>query len=94
MRSQNGGKQMKSVWKILPPGQQEKRFGKHPTQKPLALLERCIMAASNARDLIFDPFMGSGTTGVAALRHDRQFCGCESDNRFFKTAQERMGLYD
>lgn len=90
MRSQNGGKQMKSVWKILPPGQQEKRFGKHPTQKPLALLERCIMAASNAGDLIFDPFMGSGTTGVAALRHARQFCGCESDSHFFETARKRM----
>ena len=68
----------------------EKTFGKHPTQKPLALLERCILAASNPGDLIFDPFMGSGTTGVAALKHGRQFCGCEVETDYFELAQKRM----
>ena len=73
MKAQNGGKQMKSVWQIAPPNKAEKQFGKHPTQKPTALAERCIQAASNIGDLIFDPFMGSGTTGVAALKNGREF---------------------
>jgi hypothetical protein len=59
---------MKSVWEIPPPEPEEKRFGKHPTQKPLRLLERILLAASNEGDLVLDPFMGSGTTALAALR--------------------------
>ena len=90
MKAQNGGKQMKCVWQFTPPNKLEKTFGKHPTQKPLALLERCILAASNPGDLIFDPFMGSGTTGVAALKHGRQFCGCEVETDYFELAQKRM----
>src|SRR5713226_1816823 len=71
MKEQAGGKQMKSVWQILPPDREEKRFGKHPTQKPVALLERILEAASNPGNLVLDPFMGSGTTAVAALRLSR-----------------------
>ena len=66
----------------LLPNKAEKTFGKHPTQKLLTLLERCILSASNIGDLIFDPFMGSGTTGVAALKHGRKFCGCELEEDF------------
>src|SRR5690606_21702274 len=51
MRQENGGKQMKSVWRILPPAKGEKVHGKHPTQKPLALLERCVRASTNVGDL-------------------------------------------
>ena len=91
MKVQNGGKQMKCVWQIAPPNKIEKILGKHPTQKPLALVERCIQAASNVGDLIFDPFMGSGTTGVAALRNGRKFCGCEMDGEFFELAKKRLG---
>ena len=90
MKAQNGGKQMKSVWQIAPPAASEKTLGKHPTQKPLALLERCIQAASNPNDWIFDPFMGSGTTGVAALKHGRNFCGCEINDEFFELAKKRL----
>ncbi len=71
MKEQAGGKQMKSVWQILPPDREEKRFGKHPTQKPVALLERILEAASHPGDLVLDPFMGSGTTAVVALRLSR-----------------------
>ena len=72
------------------PNKTEKTFGKHPTQKPLALLERCILAASNVGDLIFDPFMGSGTTGVAAIKNGRKFCGCEMKQDFFELAEKRL----
>lgn len=90
MKTQNDGKQMKCVWTFMPPNKTEKTFGKHPTQKPLALLKRCILAASNTGDLIFDSFMGSGTTGVAALKYGRKFCGCEQETEFFELAKKRL----
>ena len=90
MRAQNDNKQMKCVWQIAPPQRQEKRYGKHPTQKPLALVRRCIEAASNAGDLVFDPFMGSGTTGIAALQSGRRFCGCEKEDTYFELAKQRI----
>ena len=79
MREMAGGKQMKSVWQIPAPERGEKRFGKHPTQKPVALLDRIIQAASNPGDLVLDPFMGSGTTAIAALRNGRASLGVEID---------------
>jgi len=77
MKEQNRGKQMKSVWEIRPPERWEKRFGKHPTQKPVALLERILLAASNEGDLVLDPFMGSGTTLLTAFRLHRRALGCD-----------------
>jgi len=79
MKELAGGKQMKSVWTIRAPDRDEKRFGKHPTQKPVALLDRILLAASNEGDLILDPFMGSGTTAVGALRSRRAVVGVESE---------------
>jgi site-specific DNA-methyltransferase (adenine-specific) len=79
MKEIAGGKQMKSVWQILPPDKSEKRHGKHPTQKPVALLERILLAASDEGDLVLDPFLGGGTTMVSALRLRRQAYGCELD---------------
>src|SRR5277367_600459 len=74
MKEINRGKQMKSVWQdIRPPEKWEKKFGKHPTQKPVALLERILLASTNPRDLVLDPFMGSGTTALAAKRTKRAF---------------------
>ena len=81
---------MKYVWAFAPPNKAEKTFGKHPTQKPLALLERCILSASNIGDLIFDPFMSSGTTGIAALKHGWKFCDCELEEDFFGLAKKRL----
>ena len=77
MKETNHGKQMKSVWEVLPPSREEKLFGKHPAQKPVALLERIILASSNEGDLVLDPFMGSGTTALAAFRLYRRTYGCE-----------------
>jgi site-specific DNA-methyltransferase (adenine-specific) len=77
MRQENGGKQMKNAWKMMPPNSEEKKLGKHPTQKPLSLVARCLRASTNVGDLVLDPFVGSGTTGVAALRLGRNFLGCE-----------------
>ncbi len=64
MKRDNGGKQMQSLWHIKPPAPREKRLGKHPTQKPEALLDRIIRASSSPGDLVLDPFCGSDTTGV------------------------------
>jgi site-specific DNA-methyltransferase (adenine-specific) len=90
MREEAGGKQMKSVWKILPPSKDEKLFGKHPTQKPVALLDRCIRAATKPGDFILDPFAGSSTTGVAAIRLDRRFCGVEKDAEYVELSLCRL----
>lgn len=85
-----GGKQMKSVWTdIDAPGQQEKVFGKHPTQKPIALLERIIVASSDEDDLVLDPFAGSGTTGIAAARLNRNFIGIELNEKYLEIGMHR-----
>ncbi len=90
MRQLAGGKQMKSVWEILPPDREEKRFGKHPTQKPVALVERILLAASNPGDLVLDPFLGSGTTAVVALRLSRWVFTIERDACCTKLALTRI----
>ena len=90
MKTHNAGKQMKSVWRMAAPKRDEKRHGKHPTQKPTALLERIVMASSNERDVVFDPFAGSSTTGVAAIRTNRQFVGCELEDRYIHLSIERL----
>jgi site-specific DNA-methyltransferase (adenine-specific) len=77
MKEINRGKQMKSVWEIKPPESWEKKFGKHPTQKPVALLERILLASTNEGDLVLDPFNGGGTTLVSAFRLRRHALGCE-----------------
>ncbi|MBE6467000.1 MAG: site-specific DNA-methyltransferase [Alphaproteobacteria bacterium] len=82
--------QMRSVWAIGTPKKSEKTFGKHPTQKPLDLLKRIILASTNEGDLILDPFMGSATTGVAALKHNRKFVGIEKEKEFVELAEKRL----
>ena len=90
MRELAGGKQMKSVWRISTPGNGEKRFGKHPTQKPVALIERCLLASTSPGDKVLDPFMGSGTTAVACLTTKRDFEGIELDSRYLELARHRV----
>jgi site-specific DNA-methyltransferase (adenine-specific) len=76
------GKQMRSVWAIGFPSKKEKRHGKHPTQKPEALLDRIVRAGSNPGMVILDPFCGSGTTGVAAINNGRHFIGIDADANY------------
>lgn len=90
MKEMNGGKQMRSVWKIPTTPKSEKEFGKHPTQKPLQLLKRCILASTNPGDTILDPFCGSGTTGVAAIMLKRKFIGIEMDEGYAEIAAARL----
>lgn len=78
-------KQMRSVWAVYPPKKEEKKFSKHPTQKPEALLERIILTCSMEGATILDPFCGSGTTGVVALRHNRKFVGIDADKSYLDT---------
>ena len=81
---------MRSVWAIGTPTKAEKIHGKHPTQKPLELLERIVLASTNPGDLILDPFMGSGTTAVACKRLRRRFIGFEINYDYYKAALSRL----
>ncbi len=91
MKEINGGKQMKDVWRFTAPNKSEKEYGKHPTQKPIKLLERLILAATNENDLILDPFNGSGTSGVAAIRNNRKYIGIELDESYIEITKNRIG---
>ena len=90
MKETNRGKQMKSVWEIRPPEPWEKKFGKHPTQKPVALLERILLASSNEGDLVLDPFAGSATTLLAAFHLRRNAIACEFSLDFVHLAVKRL----
>ena len=93
MKELNRGKQMKSVWEIKPPEPWEKKFGKHPTQKPVALLERILLASSNEGDLVHDPISGSGTTLLAAVRLRRRSVGTENDPKWVRVSEQRIKGY-
>ena len=90
MKQAAGGKQMKSVWQIPPPETWEKKFGKHPTQKPVALLERIILAASDEGDFVLDPFLGGGTSAVLAARLSRQVLGVDLVEEWAMLAVKRV----
>ena len=78
-------RQMRSVWAINTPRNGEKIYGKHPTQKPETLLERIVLACSAENDIVLDPFCGSATTGVAALRNNRNFVGIDAEKEYLKS---------
>ncbi len=87
----DAGKQMKSIWAIPPPRRGEKAFGKHPTQKPIALLNRIVAAATRPGDRVLDPFLGSGTTAMACLGQGRDCVGIERESVFLEQAGGRLG---
>ncbi|MDR1544389.1 MAG: site-specific DNA-methyltransferase [Prevotellaceae bacterium] len=82
----NGGKQMKNLWII----NAERHTTKHPTEKPKTLLNRVIALGSKENDVVLDPFLGSGTTGVAAIQQNRNFIGIEISKEYFEIAKERI----
>ena len=88
----NPGKQMRDVWVIPTTPKREKLLGGHPTQKPLALLERIIAAVTLPGDKVLDPFSGSGTTGVAAKKLGRNFVGIELDENYVQLSIERIKI--
>lgn len=100
MKEENNGKQMKDVWQfddiepefyvssVTP--KSEKKEGKHPTQKPLGLLDRIIKASTNEGDLILDPFSGSGTTGVSAIILNRKYIGIEQEKAYLDLSIRRL----
>jgi site-specific DNA-methyltransferase (adenine-specific) len=89
MRQLNDGKQMTDVWRMPAVAKWEKSCGKHPTQKPLSLLARIIMASTKEGDWVLDPFNGSGTTGVAASLLGRKFLGIDMEESYLELASKR-----
>jgi len=93
--------QMRSVWSIPTPKPSEKEFGKHPTQKPLDLLKRIVLASTNENAIILDPFNGSGTTGIASiLIGNRKFIGIDTNMDYidltikrYESAKINTGLF-
>jgi site-specific DNA-methyltransferase (adenine-specific) len=87
------GKQMRSVWSIPTPSSDEKTLGKHPTQKPLALLKRIILASTNKDNIILDPFNGGGTTGLAAkIIGNRKYIGIDINEEYINLTVKRYKL--
>lgn len=84
------GLQMRSVWSVNTPKPSEKKFGKHPTQKPLDLLKRIVLASTDKGDLILDPFAGSSTTGLAANLLGRKFIGIDMEKKYLDLSVKRF----
>jgi site-specific DNA-methyltransferase (adenine-specific) len=89
MKELNNGKQMKDVWETSLTKPSEKKYGKHPTQKPIELLERIILASTDENDLILDPFSGSGTTGIVANKLNRKYIGIEKEIEYLELTIRR-----
>lgn len=94
MKEINNGKQMKDVWDGSLTSKKEKKNGKHPTQKPLYLLERIILASSHEGDLVLDPFNGSGTTGIAAKKLNRKYIGIDMQEEYLDLTIKRLQELD
>lgn len=94
MKELNGGKQMTDVWRMPAIGRWEKTCGKHPTQKPLRLLVRIILASTSQGDWILDPFSGSSTTGIAANLCGRRFAGIEQEEAYCLLSKARREEID
>lgn len=86
----NPKKQMRTVWSITSSKKNEKKIGKHPTQKPIDLLKRIILASTKEGDLILDPFSGSSTTGVVAYMLNRKFVGIEIEKKYIDLSIKRF----
>ena len=83
------GVKIKGISKLFTHNCGKSKYG-HPTEKPLEIIEKLILTASNEGDLIFDPFMGSGTTAVACKELNRNFIGCEIEAKYCEIAEKRL----
>jgi modification methylase len=95
MKALNEDLQMRSDWSIpLCTGNERLKNGKgekaHPTQKPEALLYRCIMSSTNPDDVVLDPFFGTGTTGAVAKKLGRKYIGIEREDDYIAVARQRL----
>ena len=90
VNSMDPNTQISSLWRIPAVPRREKLYGYHPTQKPLRLVRRALLASTHEGDLVFDPFSGSGTTGVAAKELGRFFVGVEMEEEFAELAARRI----
>lgn len=90
MKEINENKQMKDVWLLNLPKKEEKKYGKHPTQKPESVLERILLASTKEGDLVLDPFNGSGTTGVVCEKLNRKYIGIELDSNYLDLTIKRL----
>lgn len=89
MKQINDGKQMSDVWHLPAIAKWEKSCGKHPTQKPLALLSRIIMASTQKGEWVLDPFCGSSTTGIAANLLGRRYLGIDQEKTYVELSKKR-----
>ncbi|MCI8486147.1 MAG: site-specific DNA-methyltransferase [Clostridia bacterium] len=89
MKELNNNKQMKDVWTTSLTRPSEKKCGKHPTQKPLEILDRIILASTKEDDLILDPFCGSSTTGISAVRLKRKYIGIDNEKEYMEISKKR-----
>lgn len=89
MKELNDNKQMKDVWTTSLTKPSEKKQGKHPTQKPLEILNRIILASTKENDLILDPFCGSSTTGIAAVKLNRRYIGIDNEKEYLDLSIRR-----
>jgi site-specific DNA-methyltransferase (adenine-specific) len=89
-KEMNNGRQLRNVWEFPVTSKKERANGAHPSQKPLALVERLVLIASARGELILDPFGGAGTLAVAAQRHDRRWALIESVPEYAELAQRRL----
>ena len=90
MKKMNNGKQMRNVWEIPLTPKKEKWAGEHPTQKPIDLLKRIVLACTKPGDVIIDPFTGSSTTGLAAVKYDRKFIGIDTESNYLDLSVKRF----
>jgi DNA modification methylase len=86
----NGGKQMRNVWTIPYPGQKERQYGRHPSQKAVAVIARLMLIGTDERDLVLDCFGGSGTTGVVAQSYNRHWVMVEREPTYNDIARKRL----
>lgn len=87
MKELNNNKQMKDVWTTSLTKTSEKKCGKHPTQKPLEILDKIILASTKENDLILDPFCGSSTTGISANKLNRSYIGIDNSKEYLELSK-------